>query len=127
MNPSSLEKLDNKQKPITVPSVTDKDLMKYIVITINANFVTTMPLDIYHLNVSKTPLRSIITTLLNCNQDVPSVERLDIIGRNVEIINASLVIKTPQDMKLVIALKTFVTDMLQQTVLRLTTPSFLPA
>jgi len=91
--------------------------MKYIVITTNANSVTTMPLDIYHLNVLKTLLHFIITTLLNCDQDALSVERSDTIGRNVEIINVSLVIKTHQDTKLAIALKTIETDMLQQTVL----------
>jgi len=80
MNPSSLEKSNNEQKPTTVPSVTDEDMMKYIVIATNANSVTTMPLDIYHLNVSKTPLHFIITTLLNYDQDVPFVERSDTIG-----------------------------------------------
>jgi len=125
MNPLSPEKPDNKQKPTIVQSATNKNMMKYIVITTNANSVTTMPLDIYHQNGSKTPFHFIITTLLDYDQDALFVEKSDTIGRNVEIINISLVIKTHQDTKLAIALKTIETNMLQQTVLWLITPPFL--
>jgi len=75
MNPLSPEKPDDEQKPMIVPFAINKDMMKYIAIAINANFVTTMPLDIYHLNVSKTPLHFIITTSLDCDQDALFVER----------------------------------------------------
>jgi len=124
-NPSSPEKLDDKQKHMTVPFVTNEDTTKYIVTIINANSVTTMPRDIYQLNVSKTPPHSIIITSLDCNQDAPYVGKLDITGRNAETINVSLVTKTHQDMRPVIVLKIIETDMLQQTVLRRTTLSFL--
>jgi len=60
---------------MTVPSVTNEDMTKYIVTAINANSVTTTPLDIYHPNVSKTPLHFIITTLLDYDQDALFVER----------------------------------------------------
>jgi len=60
---------------MTVPSATNEDMMKYIATAINANSVTTMPLDIYHLNVSKTPLHFTITTLLDYDQDALFVEK----------------------------------------------------
>jgi len=61
--------------------------MKCIVIITNANSVIVMPLDIYHLNASKTPLHFFITALLDFDQDVLFVEKSDIIGQNVETIN----------------------------------------
>ena len=50
-------------------------MTKYIATAINANSVMTTPLDIYHLNVSKTPLYFTITTLLNYDQDALFVEK----------------------------------------------------
>jgi len=88
-------------------------MTKYIVITINANSVTMMLLDIYQLNASKTPLHFIIITSLDYDQDASYVGKLDTIERNAETTNASLVTKTHQDTKLAIVLKTIETDMLQ--------------
>jgi len=124
-NPSSPEKLDDEQKHTIVPFVTNEDTTKCIVTTITANSVTTLPLDIYQPNVSKTPLRSIIITSLDYDQDAPYVGKLDITGQNAEIINVSLVTKTHQDMRPAIVPKIIETNMLQQTVLWRTTLSFL--
>ena len=96
-----------------VPFVTNEDMTKYIATTISVNSVTTMPLDNYQPNVSKTPLHSIIIMSLDCDQDAPYVGKLDIIGRNAETTNVSLVTKTHQDMRLAIVPKTIETDMLQ--------------
>ena len=84
-----------------------------------------MPLEIYQPNVSKTPLYFIIIISLDCNQDAPYVEKLDITGQSAETINVSLVTKTHQDTRRAIVPKITETDMLQQTVLQRTILSFL--
>jgi len=89
------------------------------------NSVTTLPQDIYQLNVFKTPPHFTIITSLNYDQDVPYVGKSDTTGQNAEIINASLVIKMHQDTKPATVLKIIETDLLRQTVLQQIIPSFL--